>query len=280
MDAEEFGRAVADEHLRLVRIVFMICGDRELAEDWAQEALIRAWEQLDGGATIGSLPGWTTTVALNRCRDLICRRGAESRALARAGVPEAPATVEPALSSDVTHAVLEPTPRASPSVRSRTPCSTPAGHSRTAWVLQTAPRTRPHRKTTGVPMTDLDQMLAGLAWTGQDLVAVSRSSRAAAWNPWTNAWISLRPPTTAPALAAVGVSGMSPPGGIGVALVWTGERLLDLTHGSVLNPQDGMWSDLALPTDIVRFTGLLQSTPVWDGSEVVAASFSSGPGLA
>jgi RNA polymerase sigma-70 factor (ECF subfamily) len=96
-----------EEHLRLVRLAFAVSGDMGLAEDCAQEVLVRAWERVNRGTSPDSLSAWTTTVALNWCRSQLRRRGAESRALER--VPPARAGSDGAgtsLSPDVHRAVL------------------------------------------------------------------------------------------------------------------------------------------------------------------------------
>jgi RNA polymerase sigma-70 factor (ECF subfamily) len=109
MDAEEFAASTIDLYVRLARAAYLLCGDRELAEECAQEALTRAWQRISMGETIDSLPAWTTTVALNWARSQLRRRGVENRALRRFAPrrhePEAPAPAG-ALSADVHQAVL------------------------------------------------------------------------------------------------------------------------------------------------------------------------------
>jgi Sigma-70 region 2 len=83
VDAESFAEIAVAEHLRLVQVVFLVTGDRGLAEEGAQEALLRAWERVDRGMALDSFTAWTTTVALNWCRTQLRRRGAEGRALRR-----------------------------------------------------------------------------------------------------------------------------------------------------------------------------------------------------
>jgi RNA polymerase sigma-70 factor (ECF subfamily) len=83
MDAEAFTASTTELYVRLTRAAFLLSGDRGLGEECAQEALVRAWKRLAGGRPIDSLEAWTTTVALNCCRDQLRRRGAEGRALRR-----------------------------------------------------------------------------------------------------------------------------------------------------------------------------------------------------
>ena len=83
------------------RVVLAISGDRALAEDCAQEAVLRAWRhQIDTGERLRSLEAWTVRTALNLARSQHRRRGAESRALRRlAARPSAP-PVDVALAAD------------------------------------------------------------------------------------------------------------------------------------------------------------------------------------
>lgn len=85
VEAERFARDATGLHARLVRVVAAVCGDVSLAEECAQEALVRAWERVDDGAGLRSLEAWTVRVALNWCRTQQRRRGAEDRALVRLG---------------------------------------------------------------------------------------------------------------------------------------------------------------------------------------------------
>jgi RNA polymerase sigma factor (sigma-70 family) len=112
VDAERFAVEVTDLHLRLVRVTYLLCGDAALAEECAQEALLRAWERARRGESVDSLAAWTTTVALNACRSALRRRGAESRALER--LPRDRDAVDPVASGEADHvhaAVLALPPR-------------------------------------------------------------------------------------------------------------------------------------------------------------------------
>jgi RNA polymerase sigma-70 factor (ECF subfamily) len=107
VEAEEFAATAAVLHGRLARVVMAMCGDPSLAEEGAQEALVRAWERVDSGESLTSIEAWTVTVALNWTRTQLRRRGAEHRALERLhGLRQAPATPSSALADDVLAAVL------------------------------------------------------------------------------------------------------------------------------------------------------------------------------
>ena len=109
LDAEAFATEAAGLYTRLCRVAYLLGGDRGLAEECAQEALARAWQRVDRGATLESLEAWSTTVALNWCRSQLRRRGAEARAVAAAArrfVPTVDEAAPGGLSSEVREAVV------------------------------------------------------------------------------------------------------------------------------------------------------------------------------
>jgi RNA polymerase sigma factor (sigma-70 family) len=109
VDAEGFAAEVGELYTRLCRVAYLLAGDRDLAEECAQEALARAWQRVERGATLDSLEAWTTTVALNWCRSQLRRRRAEARAVTRVGQRAEPTMgVDTAggLSTEVRDAVL------------------------------------------------------------------------------------------------------------------------------------------------------------------------------
>jgi RNA polymerase sigma-70 factor, ECF subfamily len=70
----EFDAFLATSYRLLVGIAHGLTGDRELAEDLAQEACARAWEQVHRGAPIRSLEAWAATVVVNLARSQLRRR--------------------------------------------------------------------------------------------------------------------------------------------------------------------------------------------------------------
>lgn len=86
VEFEPFARA---QHRQLVASLTLYCGDRWLAEELAQDALVRARERWDRVAEMASPGAWLHRVALNLANSRFRRRGAERRALRRMGRPNA-----------------------------------------------------------------------------------------------------------------------------------------------------------------------------------------------
>ena len=83
------------EHARLVGVLAFHVGDRGLAEELAQEALIRACQHWDTVAHKPSPQAWVTAVALNLARSSFRRHLAERRARERHGArPDEAAVVD------------------------------------------------------------------------------------------------------------------------------------------------------------------------------------------
>jgi RNA polymerase sigma-70 factor (ECF subfamily) len=83
VNADEFTDLIEGEYPRLVRALALSCGDRQVAEDAVQEALVRAWERLERGDQIRSMVGWVAVVAMNETRTVFRRSATERRAVAR-----------------------------------------------------------------------------------------------------------------------------------------------------------------------------------------------------
>jgi RNA polymerase sigma-70 factor (sigma-E family) len=79
---------------RLVGGLALHCGDRLVAEELAQETLLRLWQRWDSVSSAGSPDPWIWTVALNLSRSRHRRRQAERRANSRAG-PSPESTEDP-----------------------------------------------------------------------------------------------------------------------------------------------------------------------------------------
>jgi RNA polymerase sigma factor (sigma-70 family) len=82
------------ERPRLVGALALYLGDAGVAEELAQEALVRVWERWDRVAAMDRPDAWLHRVAFNLARSWFRRRGAERRAQQRSG-PTADAYVLP-----------------------------------------------------------------------------------------------------------------------------------------------------------------------------------------
>jgi RNA polymerase sigma-70 factor (sigma-E family) len=78
---------IAAESPRLVGLLALYVGDAGLAEELAQEALIRLCQHWPRVRRMERPAGWLTRVALNLARSSWRRKAAERRALARCGPP-------------------------------------------------------------------------------------------------------------------------------------------------------------------------------------------------
>jgi RNA polymerase sigma-70 factor (ECF subfamily) len=81
-ELEQFEPFFRREHPRLLATATALVGDREVARELVQEALLRtynAWSRVSGLDRPG---GWTRRVLVNLCTDLHRRRVHEQRALA------------------------------------------------------------------------------------------------------------------------------------------------------------------------------------------------------
>jgi RNA polymerase sigma factor (sigma-70 family) len=83
------------EYPRLVRALSLYCGHREVAEELAQEALVRAIERWPSVQAMRSPGGWVQRVAFNLARSSFRRRVAERRANARSESGETGTHLDP-----------------------------------------------------------------------------------------------------------------------------------------------------------------------------------------
>jgi RNA polymerase sigma-70 factor (ECF subfamily) len=90
VDEPELRSFVREVYPRLVGTLAVVCRSRAVAEDAVQEALARAWERIQRGEHIDSLPAWVTAVSLNLARNRFRSLRAETRAKHRlmGGRPE------------------------------------------------------------------------------------------------------------------------------------------------------------------------------------------------
>lgn len=98
---EGFPEFAAREWPRLVGTLDLLCGSPEVAEELAQETLVRAYERWPTVANLESPGGWAHRVAVNLARSQLRRRFAEQRAHQRLQRDAEPgvAVTEPATSA-------------------------------------------------------------------------------------------------------------------------------------------------------------------------------------
>jgi RNA polymerase sigma-70 factor (ECF subfamily) len=96
---------------RLVGSLTIYCGDRHVAEELAQDALVRAWERWDTVGQMASPEAWTYRTAFNLASTWHRRRSAERRARRRLDARPADAPTDLGADEAVRDAVLRLPPR-------------------------------------------------------------------------------------------------------------------------------------------------------------------------
>lgn len=81
----ELRRLVAEEHTRLVGLLALHTGDRWVAEELAQDTIVRLCQHWPRVRRMDRPGAWLTRVGLNLANSWLRRRAAERRALARTG---------------------------------------------------------------------------------------------------------------------------------------------------------------------------------------------------
>lgn len=102
-DLDAFLRA---EHPGLVRFVDLLVGDLPVAEELAQEALVRAADRWSRVGRLERPDAWLRHVARNLARSHLRRRGAERRALQRHGGDEVASRLVDVPTRDEVHDAL------------------------------------------------------------------------------------------------------------------------------------------------------------------------------
>lgn len=73
-DEVAFGRLVEAYHADMARVAFVVCGDRELAEDAVQAAWLVAWRKLRSVRDADRVRPWLLSVTANEARQIVRRR--------------------------------------------------------------------------------------------------------------------------------------------------------------------------------------------------------------
>jgi RNA polymerase sigma-70 factor, ECF subfamily len=66
-DADAFGAIVDQYNALMMRTALMIVGDRDIASDAVQDALIQAWQHISGLREAGALRPWLMRIVVNQC---------------------------------------------------------------------------------------------------------------------------------------------------------------------------------------------------------------------
>ena len=81
----DFNRFYREEYRSLLRMAYVLCGDRHLAEEVVQEAFLAAYRRW--GELAGYERAWIRRVVANRAMSLLRRMYAEGRAWLKVGSP-------------------------------------------------------------------------------------------------------------------------------------------------------------------------------------------------
>ena len=77
-DRNAFGELVRRHYQGVVLVVYRMCGDTGLAEDAAQEAFMRAWENIPSYRLKSPLRNWLYRIAINAALDVLRRKPEET----------------------------------------------------------------------------------------------------------------------------------------------------------------------------------------------------------
>jgi RNA polymerase sigma-70 factor (ECF subfamily) len=105
-DDAAFARIVAEHHIHVARVVFVACGDPDLAEQAEQAAWATAWRRLATLRDPAKLRPWLIAIAANELRQLVRGRSRRTVREITVDVPETRA-MDPdrARILDLTHAL-------------------------------------------------------------------------------------------------------------------------------------------------------------------------------
>ena len=70
-DRGAYSDLVRQHHSGVINVVYRMCGDSQIAEDAAQEAFIRAWQNLDRYQPKSAFRNWLYRIATNAALDML-----------------------------------------------------------------------------------------------------------------------------------------------------------------------------------------------------------------
>lgn len=77
-DRNAYGELVSRCYESVIRVVYRLCGDTQIAQDAAQEAFLRAWVRLPGFQSRAPFSHWIYRIAVNIALDLLREKPQES----------------------------------------------------------------------------------------------------------------------------------------------------------------------------------------------------------
>src|SRR4030042_2500082 len=77
-DRNAYGELVTRHYDGVIRVVYRMCGDAQIAEDAAQEAFMRAWVSLPGFESRAPFRSWLYRIAVNAALDPLRRKPTEN----------------------------------------------------------------------------------------------------------------------------------------------------------------------------------------------------------
>ena len=72
-----YGELVGRYYEGVIRVVYRLCGDAQIAQDAAQEAFLRAWIKLPGFQPRAPFRNWVYRIAVNTALDVLRQKPAE-----------------------------------------------------------------------------------------------------------------------------------------------------------------------------------------------------------
>ncbi len=77
-DRNAFGELVFRHYENVIKVVYRLCGDAQIAQDAAQEAFIRAWVKLPSFQPRAPFRSWVYRIAVNTALDILRQKPQES----------------------------------------------------------------------------------------------------------------------------------------------------------------------------------------------------------
>lgn len=77
-DRNAYGELVSRCYESVIRVVYRLCGDAQIAQDAAQEAFMRAWVRLPGFQARAPFSHWVYRIAVNIALDMLREKPQES----------------------------------------------------------------------------------------------------------------------------------------------------------------------------------------------------------